>query len=166
MVALESKSPKVRANAAARVQARHQVADIPAIIAIVNKYLADDTRRDTVRDNMLLLGKLRAVEAIPLLLDNLTYDVFYKETKRLQSVEDLYPAVQALIDIGRPSLGPVQAKLSSGGDEILAKNGTTVLKGILGHEGARDLLTAQAAAAADEAARVRLNRLIAVLEEV
>jgi hypothetical protein len=36
-----------QSKAAAEVLARHQPADIAAVIAIVEKYLADDTRRGT-----------------------------------------------------------------------------------------------------------------------
>ena len=163
---LESESPTVRAQASAEALARRQPDDIAAILAIVEKYLSDEARQGTVKDNMLLLGKLRAVQAVPLLVRNLTYEVFYKRTKRLQSTEDLYPAVQALIDIGQPSVRPVLARLAVEGGETLEKNGATTLHRILGRSGARELLLSEIAAARDEQTQARLRKVITVLDQL
>lgn len=163
---LESESQTVRAQASAEVLARHQPDDIAAILAIVEKYLSDEARQGTVKDNMLLLGRLRAVQAVPLLVRNLTYEVFYKMTKRLQSTEDMYPAVQALIDIGQPSVRPVLARLAVEGGETLEKNGATTLDRILGRSGARDLLSSEIAAARDEQSQARLRKVMTVLDQL
>ncbi len=163
---LESESPEVRANASAKVLARRQPEDIPEIVKIVEKYLGSDDRQGTVKDNMLLLGKLQAVDAIPLLVRNLTYQAYYKNTKRPQPPADLFPAVQALIDIGRPSVRPVLGRLAAEDGENLAIAGATVLSRILGLPGAEALLSREIAASRDQPAQSRLRNVQRWLEKL
>jgi HEAT repeat protein len=162
-IELESESPEIRAKASEQVLAGRK-ADIGAVLKVVEKYLGDDSRRGTVKDNMLLLGKLRAVEAVGLLVRNLTFEVFYKNTKRPQTIEDLYPAVQALIDTGTPSLGPVLERLAAEDDELLHRTGAAVLLGILGRSHARALLKEEMGSAKSVSAQVRLRKVGTLLE--
>jgi hypothetical protein len=164
-IELESESPEIRAHASKEVLERRQ-ADIAAVLKIVEKYLGDDTRRGTVKDNMLLLGKLRAAEAVDLLVRNLTFEVFYKNTKRPQSVEDRYPVVQALIDIGIPSLRPVLDRVAAEDDELLARTGAAVLLGILGRTHARAVLTEEMGSAKSVSAQVRLREVGTLVENL
>jgi HEAT repeat protein len=164
-IELESDSPEVRAKASEELLAKRQ-ADIAAILRIVEKFLGDDTRRGTVKDNMLLLGKLRAVEAVGLLVRNLTFEVFYKNTKRPQTTEDLYPAVQALIDIGSPALGPVLERLAAEDDELLHRAGAAVLRGVLGRNHARAVLTEELGSAKSVSVQVRLRKVGTLVEDL
>ncbi|HTX37363.1 MAG TPA: hypothetical protein VME43_20185 [Bryobacteraceae bacterium] len=163
---LESESPEVRAKASAEVLARQQPGDIAEVMRIVEKYLKSDDRQGTVKDNMLLLGKLHALEAIPLLVQNLTFEAFYKNTKRPQPPADLFPAVQALIDIGRPSVRPVLARLAAEDGEKLGIAGATVLRRILGLRDARALLSDEIAAAKEERSQARLRIVLSLIEKV
>ena len=53
--------------------------------AIVREFIGTE-RKGTAKTAIVLLGELRANESASLLADNLTFKVFYKETKRLQIV--------------------------------------------------------------------------------
>ena len=61
---------------------------------------------------ILLLGDLRAVEAIPVLLENLEYE----NPRKLWSLVDIgggHPAAEALSKIGMPAVGPTINKLGA-----------------------------------------------------
>lgn len=131
LVDLESTVQDLRAQASAKLLEQRQ-ADISTLSRLVEKYLRDAERHGTVKDAMLLLGRLRAVEAVGLLTRNLTLEVFYKSTKRPQTTEDLYPAVQALIDIGSPSIAAVLARIVEVDEPEVQRAGAAVLRGVLG----------------------------------
>lgn len=142
---LDSESPEIRARASSEILKRRDT-DIDALMQLLERRLAGDDRQGTVKDVMLLLGKLRAVRAVALLAHNLTYEAFYKNTKRPQTTQDLYPAVNALIDIGSPSLNPVLERLRSEDDPIVSRTGVAVIRGILGEHVASALVKEEASA--------------------
>ncbi len=84
--------------------------------------------------SILLLGDLRAIEAIPVLLDNLEYKNPRKRAvPELLNKDGWYPAVEALSKIGMPAVEPTIRKLSgyepnSKGSELCC----WILKKILG----------------------------------
>lgn len=164
MVELESENQALRAQASAEILKRYQ-ADVAAVLKIVEKYLPDPARGGTVKDSMLLLGKLRAAEAVPLLVRSLTYDVFYKNTKRPQPTEDAYPAVQALIDIGAPAIEPVLKRVSSEDDPDVHRAGAAVLRGVLGQRRARSVLHDEMQTAPAEAQQ-RLRATVEILDQL
>jgi hypothetical protein len=67
---------------------------------------------------IVLLGDLHAVEAVPVLLDNLEYrnPNILVVTSYLEEGQ-LYPAAEALSKIGMPSVGPVIDKLGRYGEQ-------------------------------------------------
>jgi hypothetical protein len=98
-------------------------ADYDRAVARVVSILGDEKVRTANRPAMIkaiqLAGKLRAKEAVPLLVDLLLYG----KKEDIQDRRDIgkqpeppdvgAPAVEALIDIGVPSLGPVSDKLAA-----------------------------------------------------
>ena len=60
---------------------------------------------------MLVLGDIRASEAIPVLLENLDYKNPRSIMTEYLGKESWYPAVEALSKIGMPAIGPVIGKL-------------------------------------------------------
>lgn len=163
---LESETPNVRAAASAEVLSHRQPGDVAAIMRIVEKYVAEGNRQGTVKDAMMLLGKLRAIEAVPLLVRNITFQAFYKNTKRPQPPEDQFPAVAALIEIGEPSLRPVLERLAKEDGEELQLAGTSVLRGVLGKDGAQALLAKGASILTDEQAKARIKSAIALIDRL
>ena len=73
----------------------------------IRDFIGDGSRNGTVKTSIILLGRLRAVEAVPLLVEHLTFSVFYKQVKRTQLWDEGYPCIQALSDIGFVSLDPI-----------------------------------------------------------
>jgi HEAT repeat protein len=165
MEQLESEDQNVRALAVAELlKQRH--ADVAAVLAIVEKYLPDPVRGGTVKDAMLLLGELRAVEAVPLLVRCLTYEVYYKNTKRPQTADDLYPAVRALSDIGSPAIEPVLERVAGADDPEVHRAAAAALRGILGQRRAHAILLQEAQANASAPARQRLRAAAAILDQL
>jgi HEAT repeat protein len=160
---LESDSAQTRDTAIAKVLAERR-ADVKKIADLFVKYHADDHRKGTAKDAMLLLGKLRAAEYVPLLVENLTFQVFYLETNRPQTTEDLYPAVKALIEIGSPAASPVLERLKKEDGEALERTGATVLRDVLGAKWAVAVLEFEIANAAPGLVPARLRQVLQTLK--
>jgi hypothetical protein len=163
-IELESESPEVRLKAGAAVVAARD-STIRELEASARKYLAAEERRGTVKDLMLLMGRLRASECVEFLVSQLTFEVYYKETKRPQTTKDLYPAVQALIDIGSPAVAPTLRRLASEDGEVLQRCGGTVLREVLGPELARQALELERARTEDAQVKGRLERVAGLLAD-
>lgn len=159
---LTSESPEVRATATAEVLDARRVT-LQTIAAITERFLPDEQRPATAASGIRLLGKLRAAEYVPLLVQKLTFEVFFKETKRPQPPEDLYPAVQALIDIGSPALGPLMERLKVDDDKIVQQNGAAVLTGILGPNWARAILRDEILSAEIRTVNQKLQEVLALI---
>lgn len=155
---LASESPEDRKTAAGEILAARQ-AETAKIIELAEKYLPMESRNGTLKDLMLLLGRLRAAEAVPFLVRNLTVAVFYRETKRPQTLEDQLPAIQALADIGSPSLDPVLKRAESEDDEMTHRAAAWIWRAVLGAERAESLLAAEAARQTEPAVKARLSAI-------
>jgi len=163
--ALESQSQQERIAASAEIIRRRQIENAQ-IAQIAAKYVQVEERKGSAKDNLVLLGRLHAAETIPLLVQNMTFAVFYKDTKRPQSVEDLYPAVQALIHIGSPSLNPVLERLKNEDGETLQRTGAAVFRGVLGRVWATCVLENEIKAAGQTKAVERLRQVLRHMSEL
>lgn len=77
---------------------------------------------DSKHLSIILLGELKVEEAIPLLIENLTYknpDPFLTVTRAM--LDQLYPAVGALASIGRPANPKVKELLDTTNDPLIKK---------------------------------------------
>ena len=131
---LESDSPEIRYAATERILSTRNVSH-DEIRALAEKHLAGP-KKGTAKDAILLLGKLNSQSSIGWLLDHLTFEVFYKETKRPQPPADRFPAVKALIDIGLPAIDPLLARAAIENDPEFHTAAAAVLVGVLGSRGA------------------------------
>lgn len=118
---------------------------------------------------MLLLGDLRASEGVPVLLQNIEYRVpkFMALGYELGRIEGpgWRPAVESLIKIGMPSVGPVIQKLGGYSENSLGRRLCLVmLKEILGPHLATVRLEMAVKEAKDDAARANLKAALAQLE--
>jgi hypothetical protein len=92
---------------------------------------------------MILLGDLRAAEAVPVLIENLEYRVPRFEGGsfgRFAAVRGsaMHPATEALVKIGMPAVEPVVEKLAGLSEDCVARRlGVLVLDEILGRRLAR-----------------------------
>jgi len=87
---------------------------------------------------MILLGDLRAAEAVPVLLENLEYrvprftDGGYAQTMAVKG-SGMHPATEALVKIGMPAVEPLVEKLAGVSEDCVARRlGVLVLDDILG----------------------------------
>lgn len=78
-------------------------------------------RHDSKHLAILLLGDIRATEAVPVLLDNLEYRNPRELAGSYPDVDGLYPAAEALSKIGMPTVGPTIEKLGRYTEDSLAR---------------------------------------------
>jgi hypothetical protein len=128
---LDSEDVATRQRAMAAILKGRQEGD-NEIAALLEQRVQAPDRQGTVKDCMLLLGRLHATVHVPLLVSHLTFEAFYKNTKRPQTLEDLHPAIPALIDMGSPSIQPVLDRVKAEDAEIVQRAGAAVLGGVLG----------------------------------
>ena len=128
---LDSETPAVREAAMTEaLKVRKEAATRAA--ELIERYHADPQRQGTVKDCLLLLGHLGANEHVALLVHHLTFEAYYKNTKRPQTTEDLYPASAALAELGPSALPAVLDRLRGEDGETLARAGAAALAGALG----------------------------------
>jgi len=89
---------------------------IQSLQRIITDQSTRGDKQETVSIAISLLGELRADEAVQLLVDQLTFQHF---RKHLQSDEDLYPSVGALINIGLQSIQPLLHKVENTDDKTI-----------------------------------------------
>jgi hypothetical protein len=115
---------------------------------------SQENRKGTAKTAIVLLGDLRSVRSVPLLVEYLSFGVFYKETKRVQTREDYFPAVRALIRIGNPSVEPVLKRAEGTDDATVLQNAALVIKGVL-QNGAAGFMEMRGSDESDPRARQR-----------
>jgi hypothetical protein len=135
-------------------------ATIGAIEATAKQFVTVDDRKGIAKAAIRLLGELKAEQSVSVLVENLTFEVFYQESKRLQITEDLFPCVGALIKIGIPSIQPVldKAKFSSDPKALLAA--TAVVRGVLGDNLGKARLELELRTEPDQARHQRLSSML------
>ena len=145
---LKSKDKKERENTANLIR-KNQKEMIQKLIEYagekVNPISGEYPHHDSKHLSIILLGDLRAIEAMPVLIDNLEYEnTEYFSTlqyRGMPTTADKYPAVESLIKIGLPAVDPVIKKMASYDKEGLIKNHCVViLNGILDVRLAREKL--------------------------
>lgn len=135
MLDLESDDQETRRVAMENVIRRRDVSH-EDIKAIAERYIAEGRKGGTVRDALHLLGKLQARDQIPYLVSRLDYKVFEMDRGRPPSIENMFPAAGALIDIGLPAIRPVLDRLRGETSEDALLAGAGVLQGVLGKKDA------------------------------
>jgi hypothetical protein len=122
----------------------------------VRDLVSEGSRDKTVQTSILLLGRLRAVEAVPLLVEHLTFSVFYKQTKPWW---DGHPCIQALSDIGFASLDPLLKQAEQTDDKEYLRCVQRVCTNVLGSEMAEKYIENRIEHTTDSIRKNRLQRL-------
>ena len=125
----------------------------------VRDLIGDGSRNGTVKTSIILLGRLRAVEAVPLLVEHLTFSVFYKDVKRTQLWHEGYPCIQALSDIGFASLDPLLKQAEQTDDKDYLRCAALVCTKVLGAEMTEKYIENRIEHTTDSVRRGRLQRL-------
>jgi HEAT repeat protein len=155
---LESDLPEIREAAKGQILAKRDVSQ-EDLRALAERHIGGP-KKGTAKDAILLLGKLNAVQSIDWLVAHLDFEVFYKETKRTQLPSDRFPAAQALIDIGLPTIAPVLARVKVDDHPDVQVAAAAVLIGVLSARGAVRRLTGEIEAARDPTAKTALGKTL------
>ena len=161
---LRSTDPAIRDAATAEIMAARKEM-IRKCEEIVRDSIIDENRKGTATTSILLLGKLRSQESVPLLVEHLTFEVFYKDTKRPQTVEDRHPCVRALIEIGVPSVDLVVDKAKKSQDEKVIRCSSTVLRGVFGEDIAKAYVERRIARDSGASEKEGLLRILKALQQ-
>ena len=140
------------------------------LMHLVQNSILERDQKKTAKIAIRLLGDLRAVEAISLLVDNLTVATFYDEITgqvyssgemtRIRVIDDDYSCVGALIKIGSPSIEPLITKAEETDDELFNKLTAIVLVKVLNPRIAVAYLSDRLEHQADSIRRKRLTVLL------
>lgn len=124
-------------------------------------------RTDEVAIAFRKLGHLRAVEAVPVLLDHLAFDPYGGGALRPHpfTLETDVPTVYALGQVGVPALGPLAERVATG-DEQATQWAAVVARRVLGRELGKAYFKSKAAAEPDRGRAARLERQVAATEAV
>lgn len=136
---------------------------IGAVEKLAKSLLKSPGREGSAKDAILLLGKLRSTQSVPMLVHNLTFHVFYKSVKRPQSRDDAYPCLGALIEIGMPAVEPTMRRAEAADDKRVHASAAYLLEKVLGSDLALAYLRNRRATTEDAAQRGRLDRVLAHL---
>lgn len=161
---LRSVDPAVRDAATTEIMAARKET-IRKCEDIVRDSIKEEDRRGTAATSILLLGKLRSQESAPLLVEYLTFEVFYKETKRPQTLEDRHPCVKALIEIGIPSVDLVLDKATKSQEARVIECSSKVLRGVLGDDIAKAYVERRMARDSQIAGKDALSRILKALQQ-
>lgn len=146
---------------------------------MVQDSLSEGDRSRTAKVAIILLGKLRAVEAVPLLVENLTFEALYDDmtgfvynnhehtmpVTRIPTIEDDYPCVGALIGIGSPAIEPLMKKAEENDDDIFMRLTATILEKILDPRTAVAYLNDRLEQQNESIRRERLTRLLKYIQD-
>lgn len=85
---------------------KNRASVITEMITVINSKSAVEQKIEAIK----VLGTIRAKEAVPILIENISI-VASEYVKDLPSLENLYPCVSALIEIGKPASEKLVEKL-------------------------------------------------------
>jgi hypothetical protein len=135
---------------------------------IVREFIADKKKQEIATAAIILLGKLRAVEAIPILVEHLILPpVALRPTVTAPpSPLKAHPSAGALIEIGSPSLRPLLKKVEVSSDEGTLVLAAIVINGILGPDLAVAAVELRLEQQKDAKVRQRLSKLQERIDKV
>lgn len=131
---------------------------------------AEGEKRSSLVAAIDVLGEMRAIEAVDILVDYIKFPasdklvVFYK----IIPPSEIYPAVKALIKIGKPSLPAVLRVLKESTDEkdvILLTNSGWIISQVLGHKIGKIYLEDALQSETDPKKRARIEDLLNLFKE-
>jgi HEAT repeat protein len=163
LAALESHRPDERRRAV-RAILKSRTVPHDELRALAEKHMGSARMHETVHDAIVLLGRLRAMDQLPWLVDHLTYTSAGDPEDRNVSVRRYCPAVAALIEIGAPSIKPVLQRVGSHGDLATRFAARCVLVHVLGRKESITRLRRELSAATDATAHTNLSALLRALE--
>lgn len=155
--ALFSKNQQEQRLALGAIRREH-VENVQSLIKLVGLKEADDSWQGVRHLAILLLGDMRATEAVPALAERLTYlpDLPAYTTERLNR-EAYYPCATALVKIGQPCVGAMMGKIEWSKDKAVRELAAWVLMEVEGKERAAERLQSMADKSYDAKVKPRLQ---------
>jgi len=162
---LSSSDANQRAETAQRIRAR-RFQTVSALYQVATRALRDPSQELSAKTAMLLLGELGGKEAIPLLLDNIKFTVRAPASGLRGGYFRTMPAVDALIDIGLPSLDPLVKRVADSDDEVTRERAAIVVAQVLGADLGLLFVRDRQQREANQAKRDRLGKLSEQIDTV
>ncbi len=144
-----------------RASVRDRDAAVAALMADASLAVARPDAVDEAAVAFRLLGHMRAVEAVPLLVENLTFSGYGRNIVRGSPVfERNYPCAFALASVGVPAIDAVADRAAGGDDPRVRGLAAAVIWKALGPNLAGDYLRRRQAAESDPTKAARLGQLL------
>ena len=154
-------------SVAANKFAVERAAAVERLIAVAKAAAPVPARANEAAVAFRSLGHMRAVEAVPALLDHLAFDPYGGDPLRSggSAFRVHQPTVYALCQIGTPSLDPLTKRVGDG-DKEAAKYAAVVVRRVLGLELGKAYLNLKVAAEPDPVRAARIKQALAGVSTV
>ena len=155
----------VRDDMAQRIRA-HRKMILSAMIRFIDQNAGNPERKEAVTTAIILLGHLRAPEAIPFLVDKITFGHKSGEDVVYSGRYDGIAAVFSLAQIGLPALDPLVQRVCETDDEVIHERAAIVMHHVLGPSFAQLYVNDRRDRESEELRRQRLGHVQSQLERI
>ena len=150
-------------KAAAQSILDNRLETIESLEVVAKDAIPNQSQNPTATAAVRLLGAMRAREAVPFLIGNITFTDAKYAQNRMTGVEEHLPCVGALIGIGEPSLDPLLKKAEASNNEKISQITALVLFRILDKNVAIFAVQDRLKHVSDAKAQDSLRRVLEVL---
>jgi hypothetical protein len=130
------------------------------LLGVLMKYMGTSSSLDVQAAAAYLIGRHRLSEGVTALMGRIEFDAASIPTKGPEPLWERYPAMEALITIGRPSVRPAMELLATEDDQTRRELAVKVIRYVEGSEVAEFILQRELAAELDSVRRARLEGAI------
>ena len=136
------------------------------LLGVLMKYMGTSSSLDVQAAAAYLIGRHRLSEGVTALMERIEFDAERIPTKGPEPLWERYPAMEALITIGRPSVRPAMELLATEDDQTRRELAVKVIRYVEGPEVAEFILQREIAAELDSVRRARLEGAIDRLRQL
>lgn len=161
MKRLESMDEQSRTELLSKVDA-----DRSELTSALITQLGSSTSKHVKAASIYLIGRYRLADGVPDLIREIDLEVESPLHAGREPLWERYPAMEALIAIGQPSIRPTIELLATDKDNLRRELATKVIRYVQGYEVARFILTQASAAQSDTNRKRNLQDALTCLEKL
>jgi hypothetical protein len=136
------------------------------LLGVLMRHLGTSTSLDVQAAAAYLIGRHRLSEGVTALMERIELDAARLPTKGPEPLWDRYPAMEALITIGKPSVRPCMGLLATEDDQTRRELAAKVIRYVEGPEAAEYMLRREHAGEDDPARKARLEGALNQLRQL
>ncbi|MFN2199614.1 MAG: HEAT repeat domain-containing protein [Caldilineaceae bacterium] len=136
------------------------------LLGVLMQYLGSSPSRDVRAAAAYLIGRHRLSEGAPALVESIGLDARYPPMKGPEPLWERYPAMEALINIGKPAVRPCIGLLATEDDHVRRYLAIKVVRYVEGPQISEFVLKQAQAIEGDSAKRARLEDALVQLRHL